>query len=440
MRRLLSLALLPALAGGVARADQASPPLTMQDLEERALARNPTLKQAESAIRAAEGRWRQAGVKPNPVLGYEGGELTFDRTRAYRQVHHYFYVEQAILTGRKLKRARTVAEHARTEAQAQSETQRQAVRNAVRGLYRQAQVAQRIVDVRGELARIARNAVTVSEELLNVGQADRPDVLEAEIEAERADLALRAAEHERGAVWEVLGAVVGEPGLTPRPLAGDPEVDIPVLDRQALARTLLAESPEIKVARATARREHAMIERTRADRLGDVTVQGGVSYNADRSHGLGGWNYGAEVAFPLPLFNRQQGAVAAARAEAARAEADVARLELGLQARLAREFQGYQTSRGLVERYKAAVIPKAQMAHQLYLARFKEMTAAYPQVLISQRTLFQVKAEHLHALGELWHHVVMLEGFLIGEGMDGLQQAGSVEAMLEGQDADPGSR
>jgi cobalt-zinc-cadmium efflux system outer membrane protein len=433
MRRPLSLAVLSALLAIPALGQErpAGAPLTLQELEERALAKNPTLSQAAAAVRAAEGRWRQAGQKPNPSVGYRGSELTFDRTKAYRQVEHFMYVEQTVLTGRKLKRSRSVAEHARSEVEALGETQKQAVRNAVRGLYHDAQVAQRLVEVRGELARIAREAVTVSEDLLNVGQADRPDLLEAEIEAERAELALRAAEYARSGVWYVLGAVVGEPDLAPRPLAGDPEADVPVLDRETLAAVLLAGSPEVKAAQAAVRREQAEVERMRADRLGDILLQGGIGYNSDKSHGLGGWVGGAEVSFPLPLFNRQQGAVAAARAEAAGAEAEVGRVQMALRARLAREFQGYQTARGLVERYRTAVIPKAQTAHQMYLARFREMTAAYPQVLIAQRTLFQVKAEYLQSLGELWHHVVLLQGFLIGEGLDGLEAAGSLSALQD---------
>jgi cobalt-zinc-cadmium efflux system outer membrane protein len=425
MRRPLSFAVLAvALGSAAARAqDPAAGPLTLQDLEERALARNPTIAQAAAAVQAAEGRRRQAGLKPNPSIGYRGSELTFDRLKAYRQIEHFMYLEQTFFTGRKLKHGQAVAQHERTQVEAGAEAQKQAVRNAVRGLYRDAQVAQRLVDVRGELARIAREAVTVSEELMNVGQADRPDLLEAEIEAERAELARVAAENTRSGVWYVLAAVVGDPTLTPRPLAGDPERDVPTLDRETLAAALVEGSPQIKAARAGVLREQAMVQRAGAGRFGDIVLLGGIGYNSDKSHGLGGWVGGAEVSLPLPLFNRQQGAVAAARADATRAAAEVGRVEIELKARLAREFEGYQTAKGLVERYRSVVIPKAQAAHQMYLERFKEMTAAYPQVLIAQRTLSQVKAEYLQALGRLWHHVVLLEGFLIDDALDAAPSA-----------------
>src|SRR5688572_19683113 len=150
MRR--SLAVLSAVLVGATHAlgqdGPAVAPLTLGELEEKALAKDPTVSQAAAAVKAAEGRFRQAGLKPNPVIGFRGEELTTDRLKQYRQHEYFGYLEQSILTGRKLKRGRSVALHARAEAEAHAEVQRQAVRNAVRGLYHEAQVAQRLVEVR----------------------------------------------------------------------------------------------------------------------------------------------------------------------------------------------------------------------------------------------------------------------------------------------------
>jgi outer membrane protein TolC len=41
------------------------------------------------------------------------------------------------------------------------------------------------------------------------------------------------------------------------------------------------------------------------------------------------------------------------------------------------------------------------------------MAAAYPQVLISQRTLFEAEAAYVEALARLWKSVVLLQGMLL---------------------------
>ena len=50
--------------------------LRLEDLEKTALQNNPTLKQAEARVRAARGKMKQAGLYPNPIVGYEGDEIS----------------------------------------------------------------------------------------------------------------------------------------------------------------------------------------------------------------------------------------------------------------------------------------------------------------------------------------------------------------------------
>ena len=96
----------------------------------------------------------------------------------------------------------------------------------------------------------------------------------------------------------------------------------------------------------------------------------------------------------MPLFNRNRGGVAAAEAELAIAERELERLQLSLRTRLASSFRDYRNSRAVAEKYRTQVVPRARQAYEMYLSNFRQMAAAYPQVLIAQRTLFQVEAEY----------------------------------------------
>ena len=46
------------------------------------------------------------------------------------------------------------------------------------------------------------------------------------------------------------------------------------------------------------------------------------------------------------------------------------------------------------------------------------MAASYPQVLISQRTMFQVRENYLNALVEVRQNAIRIEGFLLTGGLD----------------------
>ena len=41
------------------------------------------------------------------------------------------------------------------------------------------------------------------------------------------------------------------------------------------------------------------------------------------------------------------------------------------------------------------MIPRAQRAYQLYLEKYRSMASAYPQVIVSQRTLFQLRVAYV---------------------------------------------
>src|SRR5687768_14856603 len=164
----------------------AGPVMKLEDFEAMALQRNPTLAQADAAIRAAEGRRRQAGLFPNPVAGYFLEEFAF---RAPGETAEQgAFIEQTIPLGGKLSKAQRVFALERDQAMILAEAQRLRVTNSIRVLYYETLGAQRLVELRDDLSQLAREAVEITKELSNVGQADRPDQLEIEIEWERAEI------------------------------------------------------------------------------------------------------------------------------------------------------------------------------------------------------------------------------------------------------------
>ncbi len=406
------------------------PTLTLEDLERMAMANNPTLAQAEAAVRAAEGRRKQAGLWPNPIVGYENEGLAFnDLVRQFR-AGHYFFAEQNIVTFGKLGKNKNIAAREKDQTVAEAEAQRWRVLNAVRMLYYEALGAQRMVDLRKQLLDLTREAVDISEELFNVGQADRPDVLSTEVESQRAEIDLMQAENELTRVWKVLAAVVSDRRLKPARLAGSIEAEAPMLNQEDMLAELLRDSPEIKAAMAGVARAKAVIAREKAEPKPDVFVFGRIGYSNDWAEFFGGktgWETEFGVGLRLPVFDRNQGNVAAAKADLVSAEKELQRVELSLRAHLADEFTLYLNSLGVAARYKREILPRAERAYELYLSKFRQMAAAYPQALISQRTLFQARAEYVNTLIGVWQNVTLLRGLLLTGGLDAPRSAPGAE-------------
>lgn len=406
-----------------ARQTVGQPGLRLEDLERLALANNPTIRQAAVAVQAAAGRAKQAGLYPNPTLSVVGEEISGGPVIRGGELGGGF--QQRIVTGGKLGLSRRAGEQERIVAEQAATAQRYRVLNAVRVLYYQALGDQRLVQVRGQLARLARDVVRISGELANVGQSDKPDQLAAEIEAERLDLGLVTARNALERTWRQLAAVVNDTSLRPVLLEGDLE-KIPKLDvDQALAK-IFAESPELRTVEAQITRADLDLKRARREPLPDIVVSGGVRYNRELLELEPGGNIRRpvgpegffEIGIQIPIFNRNQGAVAAAKAEAERARLEVDRTKLALRSRMAIVFREYQDAMASVERYQAQMLPKAQRAYDLYLTSFRGMAAAYPQVLISQRNLFQLQEDYVTVLVAAWQRSIEIQGLLLTGGVE----------------------
>src|SRR5207248_2811288 len=108
-----------------------------------------------------------------------------------------------------------------------------------------------------------------------------------------------------------------------------------------------------------------------------------------------------QVGVRLPLLDRNQGNIRAAEGQLARAQAEIGRVELSLRQRLARAYARYETARAVVELYRDHNLPDARRAYELYLESFRRRRAAWPQVLVAQRTYFQISVDYADALDQL---------------------------------------
>ena len=387
--------------------------LRVEELERMAVERNPAVRRAEAQVLAAQGRQRQAGAYPNPVVGLNADEVNGGPTIRYGEWGGF--ASQQIVTGGKRGLDRGIAGQDLAATKAMSNAERQRIVNAARALFYHALADQRLLDVRGELASIARSTGKISRELANVGQADQPDMLAAEIEEQRAELGLQMVGNARARTWREISALVDRT-LAPQPLEGDLDA-VPKVDLDAILRVLEKHSPDLEQASALVARSELAVKRAEAARIPDIEVRSGLRYNRElleinrRPVGLETF---LDVGVRIPLFDRNRGNIAAAKAEREAARLEPRRVALLLHARLAAAYQDYVDSTQAVDRYRTEMIPRAETAYQTYLRNFRAMSAAYPNALNAQRTLFMLREQEVESLAAAWRSVVELEGLLLG--------------------------
>jgi outer membrane protein, heavy metal efflux system len=391
--------------------------MRLEDLEQMALAGNPTLAQVQANVKAAAGQARQAGLYPNPTIGYYGDEI---RGGYYGGGKQGGFVSQTIVTGGKLGAARKVAEVSARQAETNREAQRLSILNNVRALFYRVLAGQRLVEVRQNLAKLAVDATQTSYQLANIGQADRPDLLQAEVEQQLASVGLHSAEQGLTSLWRTLAAVVGNPGLPQAHLEGDLEA-LPELSYEESLATTLRDSPEVKLASETVERSEATLVQAKKAPIPDLQIYANLSQNNEplneNSPRITGLNGGVQIGVQIPVFDRNQGNIAAAKAGIESSKQELARVKLQIARDVADAFHEYESARDTARQYKTEMLPRAEQAYRLYKTNYQNMAAAYPQALISQRTLFQLEVDYVQALETAWQSALAIRGFGL---MDGL--------------------
>jgi cobalt-zinc-cadmium efflux system outer membrane protein len=409
---------------------QVHPPGTLVAVEQAqkiASESNPTLRQAEAEIRAAKARQQQLGLYPNPTLGYTGDEIRGGSVGGGKQG---FFVQQTVVTGGKLGLNRGVYGNDVQLAEIEAQEQKVRVQSAVKMAFLRVLAAQELLDARRDLAKIAQDAVETQRRLMNTGQADETEVLEAEVEEQRTRMTARMQENTLREEWRSLAAVIGQPDMPPAAVAGDLENGWPELNEEQAVEAVAKESPAIRIAGAAETRAQTVLARAKRESIPDLQMRAGLEYNHETLGSVPfakGWEGIAELAVQIPLFNRNQGNVAAARADAERAEQEKKRIALTLRERAASSVDQYANARLMVLEYREEMLPRAKKAYGLMVDKYGRMLASYPRVLDTQRKLFELQIEYIGALERVWTNGIALQGYLLTDGLEAPARPGEMD-------------
>lgn len=403
----------PAAAGAVVPAAAqvpAPPPAAVDDFVRLAVGRNPRIAHAAFAVDAARGRYTQAGLYPNPDLAVNWDEIG-DRASPDRLgILTAPRVTQRIVTGGKLSLSQAVAAREVDQATLGLIGERYAVVAGVRAAFYEALAAQQRAAILTELVALAGESVEQGRALLDAKRIARLDLLQLEAEREKYRAEAGATARQLPALFARLAAAAGDPGLSVASVSGSFD-DLPAYDLEAVRAAVLAAHPEARSARVGVDRAQAAVRRAEAEPIPDLTVYAAyIRQFENRSH-----DGAAGVSLPIPLWNKNQGNVRAARAELAMAVQSVGRVENELAARVATAFQAYASARERAGRYRREIVPRAEEAARLALEAFKGGQFDYLRVLQAQRAVAEARLELNRSLGEAWRAAAELSGLLLEE-------------------------
>ena len=390
MRILYCAALFGLAAAGAAEAQpgaQGQNLLTRGDAIERALESDPGLAAAGEGVRAAEALARQARLRPNPSLdvqledfGGSGPVSGFDGAQAT-----YSLSQEIELGGDRRARA-SFADRETGAARIRAGLSELDLREAVELAFVEAQAAEALVSVAQSWLDVATDFSAAVDRRVRAArdpEAARSRVsarlAETEIEVETTKARAQAAKAALASYW---GG------------ASDYSIETATFFNPAPRSASNNASPDIALAEAERDSATARIEIERAKRVPDPNVRAGFRQlmEVDESAFVVG------VSVPLPIWNRNSGAIAAARADARRADYAVAARERELARDIAYLSSQSEAARAQIKAYAERIIPASEQALNQSLGAYRQGGLSYIEVLDAQTSLTEAKMRQISAL------------------------------------------
>jgi len=389
MKPLFALPVLCLAVLAMPRITYAQAPVTLAAAIERALHANPTLRAGLNEAAAQEGTLDQAGALPNPELSLlrEGQ----DRATRTSTVTLGIPIE---LGGKRAARI-DAATQERQLALIEADALRVQLRaDTVAAFYDLHAAAERL-RMAGEMAALAASATHAAARRVKAGKVSPVDetrarVAEANarIDALHAARDLETARVRLAVLWggDGAGLEIAAPATTALP-------ETPSLER-LLAR--LDDAPAIRLARARVAQRSALARVEQARRTPDVNLIVGARREGpeQRNQAVLG------LSVPLPLFDRNHGAVLTALRRVDRARDEQEAESLRLRTALTEAHARLSTARAEAQLIDAEILPGARSAARAAQRGFEAGKFGFLDVLDAQRTLFQSQTQYLNAVAQ----------------------------------------
>jgi cobalt-zinc-cadmium efflux system outer membrane protein len=259
------------------------------------------------------------------------------------------------------------------------------------------------MDLAAESVRTAEQIVEVAAARVEAGKVSpveetraRVSLASARIQRDRSEEELRAALARLAALW-------GHQTLEP------PAVDVTSLNLpaappplEALRRDL---NPDLARWDTEIAQRRAELSVERRGRIPTPTASGGYR----RFEGSGEYSFVGSVGVTVPLFDRRQGAVRAARYRLSRAEAERIATETSLKAELAASYSLLKSAFVEVSMLQNEVVPAGERIFRDVEEGYRLGKFGFLEVLDAQRTLTEVRSQHIDARESYYRAVADVE-------------------------------
>jgi cobalt-zinc-cadmium efflux system outer membrane protein len=368
--------------------------VTMSKAVEIALRYHPQLAGYPLELQSAEGRVLQASLRPNPELSVEVENVGWDYPGTSLAETTYG-ISQTVELGKRSSRMRQ-AETETDVLRRDHEIARSNVVADVKRIFINFLSAAKKLELTREAHRIATLLASAVSDRVAAGAVSPIEETRAKVALAVSSADVESTAREVEAIRRELAAAMGESTPSFDLPSGDLDEDlsVPAVDNVA---ERIAATPDVTRWVAERERRNAALKAERTLAVPDVTLKGGIKRIRETSENT----FVLGFSVPLPLFNRNQGAIREAEAQRAKADVERKTTELLLHSQVGQRVAALAAAAREATLLRQEALPGAQSAYDAVSEGYRLGKFRYLDVLETGKSMIETRLRYLDALTAL---------------------------------------
>jgi outer membrane protein TolC len=390
-------------------AQETAPPLTLDDVEQLALARSPELAVAARRVAVSEAHVPVAGALDDPMAMYRGWGVPLRQPWNYNDAQNMFSISQTFPgTGKRALRT-SVAQSDVDVAKAQLDEVRLDVRVRVHKAFDDLVLAQNEMEIHRQHVAIARQAIEAARIQYTVGKGPQQDMLKAQVALTSLAEHMIRFDHDAALAQARLNTLLGRDPDTPVRVTGEFAVVDALPEVRALDEMALHSRPDLMAAEQAAVRTHTEQALAKKAYVPDFTLSAGYMLMPAGSASRN--DYMVEGSVNLPWLNRRKhdAEIAEATARTTEQDAELSAIRNVVFGQIQEALVEAQAAQKLAHVYHDQLRPQAEATLESSVIAYENNKTGFLDLLDSQMTVINVDLTWLAAVADFDTRLADLE-------------------------------
>lgn len=379
--------------------------ITLNEAVETALKNNPNLTVYEYEIESLEKQKLQAGLIPNPEVGFEAENFLGGKDLSGLKGSEFtLSASQLFELGGKRSSRIDLAESEVTSVKGELELRKlELIANVKETFFNLYKIAKQ-VELQKQFIKLNEEILSTITKRVEAGRTSPAEESKVKVALINSRIELDRLQRQSLSASSKLSSILGTTTKQYEPVIDLYENILPPPDRENVIDSL-EQIPLINLIEYERDLRAAKLELEKSQAVPDLTVSGGVRYLNELKTN----SFVAGISLPLPFFNRNQGNIQSAEVLLRQVDEIKKARVLSVISTINSSFNNLLSAYNNASRLKEEIIPESENAYDITRQGYLQGRFAFIDLLDAQRTLFDTEAQYLLELSEYYKSLIEIE-------------------------------